>query len=181
MNRNLASLHPHRCSWLRSPYPAIALLAWLGLVGMGCNSTGYKDPAQFASVTISDAVPQAIADAICKVFGADGWFGGVTGRGELTFDQPASKGTTIVHEGLIGASTGAQTVKRVRVEVVAEKEGKHRVQCQAYIVRGGSDPFFSEELAMKKGRAGPYRDLLKRVAQELEPSPPPTKPRPGRS
>lgn len=164
-----------RClSLVRLPCLGAALLAWLALSGAGCNSLSQPDPAGFASVTISGCAPQAIADAICQVFGADGYAGGVTGRGELVFEKLASRATTVAREGIIGAQSGAQTVNRVRVEVIAVDGARHRVQCQAYVVRGGSDPFFQDEVALAKARSGPYQELLEKVVKQLEPSKPPT-------
>jgi len=43
-----------------------------------------------------------------------------------------------------------------------------RLQGKAYIVTGGSDPFFQDEVPLAKARKGSCQSLLKKVAKPLK-------------
>lgn len=146
----------------------LATSAVLGLLAVGCGTYTNKDAGDFAAVTISGQSADAIALATAKVFGAEGYMGGASGPGRMTFEKAASRGTSIAREGIVGAYYGAQTVNRVRVEIIPLLDGTHRLQCKAYMVTGGSDPFFQEEVPVAHVRSGPYRSLLDKVAQQLK-------------
>ena len=136
--------------------------------GPGCSSVGGSGSGAFASVRIPGRSVNEIAAATVQVFAEDGYRGGVTGYGKLLFEKLASRGTTISREGLIGAAYGAQSINRVKVEIVEQSESVHSLECEAFIVTGGSDPFFQNEARLTKIRNGPYQSLLKKVAKRLE-------------
>jgi hypothetical protein len=56
----------------------------------------------------------------------------------------------------------------VYVDVVELGEGNHRLQCKAYMLTGGSDAFFQDEVPLAKARKGPYQSLLKKVQKQLK-------------
>lgn len=145
------------------------IIVWISLVlllaGAGCRSLSEPGSASFASVTIANHTDEEIAAVMEKVFAADGYRGGQTGAGEWTFDKEASRGTTISREGLVAAHEGAQTVNRVRVEIISLDGGQFRLQCKAYMVTGGS---LQDEVPLAHIRSGPYQSLLDKVAKELK-------------
>ncbi|MBK9140162.1 MAG: hypothetical protein IPM17_15580 [Verrucomicrobia bacterium] len=173
MNRLRSSARRQSGSPLRATVVGAVLGVWLAFSGAGCNTNNTASAESFAVVTIPNRAPGDIATAICQVFGAEGYSGGVTGRGELVFEKLGSRGTTVAREGVVATRSGAQTIIRVRVEVIALAAGAHRLQCKAFIVRGGSDPFFQDEVGIANRRSGPYQDLLNQVVQQLETAPPP--------
>jgi hypothetical protein len=148
--------------------PAALVCLLLALVGAGCQSTGESASASFASVTIQNHSAEQIAAATAQVFGADGYRGGPTGAGQMVFEKEASRLTTLSRDGLVATQAGASTINRVRVEIAPLSAGAYRLQCQAYMVTGGSDPFFQEEVRLTNVRSGPYRSLLKKVAEQLK-------------
>ena len=151
------------------PFTTTALLClFLILPGLSCSSVGGSGSGAFASVTIPKHSVNEIAVATVQVFAEDGYRGGATGSGKLLFEKLASRGTTISREGLIGAAYGAQTINRVKVEIVELSEGVHSLECEAFVVTGGSDPFFQNEARLTNARSGPYQSLLKKVAKRLE-------------
>jgi hypothetical protein len=145
---------------------ALALMV-LALPGTGCRSLSDPASASFASVTIKNHSSQEIAATTTQVFQADGYRGGGTASGELVFEKEASRMTTLSREGLVGTQAGAQTVNRVRVQIVSLSGGVYRLQCKAYAVSGGSDPFFQDEVALSNVRRGPYQSLLNKVEKQL--------------
>lgn len=182
-NRPSPSIHPNRsfaahrladlCGKLKSLFPLSAFwgglqLATCALLVAGCGTYTNRDAGDFAAVTITGQTADTIAAAAMKVFVAEGYMGGASGPGKMTFEKAASRGTSIAREGIVGAYYGAQTVNRVRVEIVPLVDGTHRLQCKAYMVTGGSDPFFQEEVPIAHARSGPYRSMLDKVAQQLK-------------
>lgn len=144
---------------------ATALLAILTTAG--CGTLSGPGSASFASVTIENHTEQEINAAASQVFAADGWRGGVSSPGQMLFEKEASRGTTFMREGLVATHEGAQSINRVRAQVVRLAENKYRLQCKAYVVTGGSDPFFQEETALSNMRSAPYQMLLNQVKQQL--------------
>jgi hypothetical protein len=137
------------------------------LAGVGCRSLTEPGSASFASVTLKDYSEAEIAAATTEVFEADGYRGRRTGQSQLTFDKEASRGTTLAREGIVNTQSGAQTLNRVVVDIV-RLSAAYRVQCKAYMVTGGSDSFFQEEVPMANIRRGPYQSLLNQVEKHLD-------------
>jgi hypothetical protein len=148
----------------------LAALTCLGLalLAAGCQSASAPASASFASVTIQNHTPQEIATATAQVFNADGYRGVPSSVGQMVFEKEASRATTLSRDGLVATQQGASTINRVRVEIVPLSAGTCRLQCQAYMVSGGSDPFFQNEVRLTNVRSGPYRSLLKKVAEQLK-------------
>jgi hypothetical protein len=153
---------------LAFPKFALCLALAFALASAGCTSTGEPASASFASVTIQNRSPEEIIQATAQVFGADGWRGGMSGPGQMVFEKEASRATTLSREGLVGTYYGAQTVNRVRAEIVPLGTGGFRLQCKAFLVTGGSDPFFQEEKPLTNVRSAPYQSLLNKVAERLK-------------
>jgi hypothetical protein len=68
----------------------------------------------------------------------------------------------------VGAYYGAQTINRVKVDIFPVGANVYRLQCKAYMVSGGNDPFFQDEVPLANFRSGPYRTLLKKIADKLK-------------
>jgi hypothetical protein len=155
-----------------SAMPLIKLLAIAGLLltllATGCGTLSGPGSASFASVTIPNHSPEEIAAVTAQVFAADGYAGGVSGPGQMVFEKETSRGTTMMREGVFAAQGGAQTINRVRAEIVRLSDREYRLQCQAYMVTGGSDPFFQDETALAHVRSLPYQSLLNKVKEQLQ-------------
>jgi hypothetical protein len=143
----------------------LGLLA--ALAGAGCGSLSGPASASFASVTIENHSPAQIASATAQVFGADGYQGGISGPGQMTYEKGASRATTLSREGLASTYYGAQTINRVRLQIVALSDTTARLECKAFVVTGGSDPFFQDEVPLTNIRSGPYQSLLNKVKKAL--------------
>ncbi len=144
-----------------------ALLAFL-LTLAGCRSVSEVGTGSFASVLIQGHSESEIAAATVKVFAADGYQGGMVRQGEFVFEKLASRGTSLSREGFADAYYGQRTINRVRLDITSLAGGKHRVECMAYMVTGGSDPFFQSEVPLARIRRTPYQALLNQVARELK-------------
>lgn len=148
---------------LRAPALVAVLLA---LVGAGCGA--FKaGSASFASVIIKGHSSEEIMRVTAQVFKEDGYAGGSMKGRPMVFQKEASRATTMSREGLANTYYGAQAIDRVVVEIVALSGGQQRLQCQAFVVTGGSDPFFQNEVPLTNVRSGPYRSLLNKVAKQL--------------
>jgi hypothetical protein len=149
--------------------PSAALLSLLFvLVVAGCRSLSEPGSASFASVTIQNHTPQEIMGAAAEVFRADGYRVGMSNSGQMVCEKEASRATTMSREGLVATQSGAQTINRVRAEIVPLGPGSHRLQCKAYMVTGGSDTFFQDEVPLTNLRSLPYQSLLNKVEQKLK-------------
>src|SRR5262245_9825488 len=149
--------------------PLLSLLALLvTLIGAGCGTLGGPASASFASVNIPNRSAEEIAAATSQVFGADGYVGGMIAPGQMIFEKEASRATAFAREGFVNASYGATTINRVRAEIVPLAGGIHRLQCKAFMITGGSDPFFQSEVPLANIRAMPYQSLLNQVAAQLK-------------
>jgi hypothetical protein len=157
-------------SKMNSGFSLFSLPLSLALVlgGSGCSSTSGPGSASFASVTIQNHSAQEIVQATAQVFAADGWRGGTGPQGELIFEKEASRATTLSREGFVGTYYGAQTMNRVRAQLVSLGTAGFRLQCKAFLVTGGSDPFFQEEKPLTNIRSAPYQSLLNKVAEQLK-------------
>jgi len=144
-----------------------ALWLLFALFMAACHSVSGPGSASFASVTIQNHSAAEIAAVAAQVFGADGYRGGMIGPGQLVFEKEASRLTTFAREGIVNTTSGAQTINRVRAEIVPLSGGSFRLQCNAYMVTGGSDPFFQEEDPIAHIRSAPYQSLLNKVASQL--------------
>jgi hypothetical protein len=155
-----------------SQFPAtcFAVLLCLGLLlaGSGCGTTGGTSSGSFAAVTIQNHTVEEIAAATVQEFGADGYQGGGTAANQMVFEKVASRGTSLAREGILPGASGAQTINRVRVEIVPLAGGQYRLACKAFMVTGGSDPFFQNEVALANVRSGPYQSLLNKVQKNLK-------------
>ncbi len=141
---------------------------WLLLAGTGCSSVGGPASASFASVIIQNHSLQEITGTTAKIFGAEGYTGGLQGPGKMVFQKEASRATTLSREGLLDTHYGARTVNRVRVEIDSLSGGSsYRLQCQAYVVRDAGD-MLEDEVRLTKVRSGPYQSLLNKVKKELK-------------
>jgi hypothetical protein len=131
----------------------------------GCQSTGDSSGA-FASVTITNRTPDQIVAATTQVFEANGYQGSVDGK-KLVFEKAASRGTSFAREGVVAGASGAQTINRVRVAIVTLSGGKYRIEATAYMVTGGSDQFFQDEVPVTHIRRGPYQSMLNAIHKQL--------------
>jgi hypothetical protein len=146
-----------------------ALLAGLVILSTGgCSTSGEPGDASFAAVRISNHTADEIALATMKVFGENGYTGGVSGPNVMMFEKFASRGTSYAREGLVAGFYGAQTIYRVKAEITPLAGGTMRLHCKAYAVTGGSDPFFQDEVALSHARRGTYQKLLEQVAASLK-------------
>ena len=134
----------------------------------GCRSASGPGSASFASVVIQNHSLEEIRTATAQVFRADGYAGGPAGSAQMVFDREASRMTTMSRDGIAATQAGARTIERVRAEIVSLGGGSYRLQCQAYMVTGAGDAFFTDEVALLNIRSGPYRSLVKKVAKQLK-------------
>jgi len=150
-----------------SLFPAMISLGLL-LAGVGCGSLGGPASASFASVTIQNHSLEEIVGATTKVFGAEGYIGGLQGPGKMVFQKEASRATTLSREGLVDTHYGARTVNRVRVEIDSLSGGSsYRLQCQAYVVRDAG-ALLEDEVRLTNLRGAPYQSLLNKVKKQLK-------------
>jgi len=157
--------------WYRPSTPWLAVLSGLLLLLAGAGSSSVMAAANssgFASVTLKNRSMQEIVAATAKVFAEDGYRGGKTASGQMVFEKEASKATSLAREGVAGTQAGAQTVIRVRADIIPLGDDTHRLQCKAFMVTGGSDPFFQDEVPVSGLRKRPYQSLLKKVEKQLK-------------
>jgi len=147
--------------------PAALSCLLLALVAAGCSTPGGANSGVFASVTIKNHSPEEISAATAQVFAADGYAGGPSGSGQMVFQKAASRGTSFAREGLVSAGYGAQTINRVKLKMVELPADSYRLECTAYMVTGGDDPFFQNEVPLAHIRKGPYQSLLDKVKKQL--------------
>ena len=131
--------------------PGLAALLALAVAGCGATKPG---SASFAAVTIHGHSAEEIA-------------GGTMGK-QIVFQKEGSRMTNLAYEGLVGTHEGAQTLVRVKMDLVKLGPEAYRLQCQAYIVRGAGDAFFEQEQRLANIRSGPYQSLLNQVAKQLK-------------
>jgi hypothetical protein len=155
----LSRLTRHVSFWL-----AAALLT---VAGTGCRLT-QPAGASFASVKIKDHTPAQIQAAAVQVFREDGYAAFEAGPGQMVFQKEASKMTNIGQNGFVGSYYGAQTLVRVRAQIVDLGTGSCRLQCQAYFVRNPGDSFMEDEHPLINARRLPFQHLLNKVAGRLK-------------
>jgi hypothetical protein len=149
----------HVSLWL-----SVALLA---VAATGCGLTKPAG-ASFASVKIPNRSLAQIQEATVQVFREDGYAAFDAGPGQLVFQREASKMTNIGQNGITDSYYGAQTIIRVRAQIVDLGTGSFRLQCRAYFVRHPGDSFFEDEHPMVNARRAPYQLLLNKVARRLK-------------
>lgn len=145
----------------------LTLLLTGALAGSGCRSLTHPVSARFASVVIKGRTAQQIRDTAVEVFAADGYQTAVSGQ-TMIFQKQGTVANTVAHDGLIAAQGGAATLVRVRAGVVDLGGGAHRLECEAFMVKGAGDRFFEEEHRVSNLRRLPYQNLLNQVAHRLK-------------
>jgi hypothetical protein len=134
----------------------------------GCHSLNQPGSASFASVVIPGRSATEIQGAAAEVFRANGYAGHDNGSGQMVFEKEGTRANNLAYNGIVGTHYGAQTVVRVKTELIELGDGAHRLQCQAYMVRNAGDSFFEEEQRLANVRRGPYQTLLDEVAKRLK-------------
>jgi len=154
----------------RTPMRLFELLraVLLAMTVTGCHSLNQPGSASFASVVIPGRSTAEIQGATTVVFRANGYAGHDIGSGQMVFEKEGTRANNLAYNGIVGTHYGAQTIVRVKTELVELGGGSHRLQCQAYMVRNAGDSFFEEEQRLANVRRGPYQTLLDEVAKRLK-------------
>jgi hypothetical protein len=159
---------PSCTRWLPTGLAVLSSLVIL-LSGLGSSPViAAGSSGGFASVTIKDRTKDEIVVTTAKVFTAEGYRSGRSASGQMVFDKEASRGTSMARDGIAATQSGARTINRVRVDVIPLDDGGHRLQCKAYMLTGGSDPFFQDEVPLANIRKKPYQSLLKKIQKQLK-------------
>ena len=143
----------------------------LGLVALvlaGCRGLDRPGSASFASVLIQHHSPAAIQAATEQLFGRNGYEAYTFEEGQKLFEKEGTRADNLAYNGLVGTHYGAQTLVRVKTEIVALGGETYRLQCQAYMVRNAGESSFEEEMRLPNRRGGPYQELLNEVARSLK-------------
>jgi hypothetical protein len=146
---------------------ACLAMALIGFALAGCRLT-QPEGASFASVKIANCSLRQIQDTTMVVFREDGYAAFQPGPGEMVFQREASKMTNLGQNGITASYYGAQTIVRVRAQIVDLGTGSYRLQCKAYFVRNPGDRFLEDEHAMANARRLPYQHLLDKVAKKIK-------------
>ena len=102
--------------------------ALLALAGAGCGATK-PGSASFASVTIKGQSPDDIARVTAQVFQEEGYVGGSMKGHPMVFQKEGSRMTDLAYQGVVDTHYGANTVVRVKVDIVSLGGDSHRLQC----------------------------------------------------
>ena len=136
---------------------AVLLGLMLVLTVSGCGTTKGPASASFASVTIQNHTEAEIIAATTQVFIADGYKGGPSGLGKMTFEKEASRGTTLAREGLVGTAYGAQSYLRVRVETMELSREPIPAAMQGLHGEWRRRSVFQSEVGDANFRSGPWQ------------------------
>jgi hypothetical protein len=136
-------------------------------VSGGC-SLGKPASASFASVVIANRSVEQIQQATTAAFQAEGYRASRGAYDTLIFEREGTQANNLAQNGLVGTHYGAQTVIRVRTDIVDLGSGSFRLQCQTFMVRNAGDSFFEDEHRLANIRSGPYQKLLDEVAKRLQ-------------
>jgi hypothetical protein len=147
---------------------AALLAGFIALAATGCKSTGEAGDASFAAVRIQNHSADDIAAVTLRVFGEDGYTGGMTGQNRMEFEKASSRGTSFAREGIVPAAYGAQSFYRVKAAITPLAGGTMRLHCKTYVITGGSDPFFQNEVPLSNMKSATYQKLLDKVAAQLK-------------
>jgi hypothetical protein len=138
------------------------LLLMLMLACSGCSSSrgGAK---QFASVTIHGKSAATIRDTVAAVLGAQGYVPAAKEVG-WAYERRGSTMSQVVHGGWFDTEAVRE---RIKLYLVPQADGAHRLDCSAMMVSDPGDAFFEEESRMTTLRSGPYQKLLNEVERRL--------------
>jgi hypothetical protein len=147
--------------------PGLLTMLCAVFVSSGC-SLGKPASASFASVVIANRNIEQIQQAAKAVFQGDGYSASAGSGNTLVFEKEGTQANNLAQNGLVGTHYGAQTVIRVRTDIVDLGSGSFRLQCQTFMVRNAGDSFFEDEHRLANIRSGPYQKLLDEVAKRLQ-------------
>ena len=154
---------PPSRAWL----PGLLTLLCAAFVSGGC-SLGKPASASFASVVIGNRSVEQIQQTTTAVFRGDGYSARPSSGDTLVFEKEGTQANNVAQNGLVGTHYGAQTIIRVRTDIVDLGGGSFRLQCQTFMVRNAGDSFFEDEHRLANIRSGPYQKLLDEVAKRLQ-------------
>ena len=138
------------------------------MLATSCQSLNQPGSASFASVVIPNRSATEIQETAAQVFRTNGYASQRNGSGQMIFEKEGTRANNLSYNGVVGTHYGAQTIVRVKTELIDLGGGSHRLQCQAYMVRNAGDSFFEEEHRLANVRRGPYQTLLDEVANRLK-------------
>ena len=145
----------------------LALLCMAFIIS-GCASSDQSASASFASVVILNRSVDQIQATTMTVFQNAGYHGLKKDDGTLEFEKEASATAQLAYSSFGRSMFDEKVNVRVRTEIADLGAGAHRLQCQAWIVRKDSNPFFEEEQRRSKMYRGQYQKLLEEVAAKLK-------------
>lgn len=142
------------------------MLVAFAMVGL-LSSCRLSQPASasFASVVIVDRSAADIQTAAVAVFTAAGYQTMFITDNEFVFEKEGTRANEIARGGWI-ENTGVR--ERVRAELILLSPGRHRLQCQVYMVSHPGDAVFQDEVRLRNFRGRPYQHLLDEVAARLK-------------
>ena len=157
----------------RFTMPSVAgLFSWLFLASLAVAAVGCRlaqpGSASFASVVIANRSLAEIQEATGQVFREDGYAAYLVEPGQMVFQKEGSRLNNISQSGIVDTYYGAQTMIRVRAQLVDLGTGSFRLQCQAYMVRNAGDSFFEDEHPLANVRRMAYQRLLDKTAKRLK-------------
>ncbi len=158
---------PHQPSRRQAHLCTPALLILCSVLLGGCR-TSAPTSASFASVGIDGRTPEEICRTPAAVFQADGYRVLSLNPSSMVFQKEGTRGQSLAYGGVIDTHYGATTAVRVKAALVDLGGAKHRLQCNAFMVRNANDSFFEDESALLTVRRAPYQSLLNKVAKELK-------------
>ncbi len=137
----------------------------------GCISSGSSTGAAnaLASVDIQCSDPFHIASVTRQVFEEAGYITTQHSSSEMLFEIEGSRWQTFNYGDWSGKSVWFRAACSVRYLSLTHRA----LDCWAYLVRERGDARFEEQLRLTALKAGPYKDLLKKVKARVEaPTPP---------
>jgi hypothetical protein len=140
------------------------MLAALGWLGAGCQSSSGPGQGSLATVTIADRSLPQIAEATRAVFVLHGYSGGRSGPLQMTFQKPGSRMDTLAYGDLLNKNV---TVRAV-VAFQELEPGNTLVTCDAEYLENPGDAIFQDTHKVRRLGKGPYQEMLEEIAKRLK-------------
>lgn len=145
----------------------ILILGIAFLAGVGCQRLKESTPNVVATATIRSGSLGAVSNAMDAVFAKHEFKGGLTAKGQYTFQRPGSTMSKIVY----GDWIERKTVIKVVVTVREPDPGQFSLSCDARMVSAPGDSVFEEDFKASKSVRKECQEMLSEIQTTINQPP----------
>jgi len=145
----------------------VLLLGILAIAGVGCQQLKPTTPDIVATLSIRNGSLSAVSNAMDAVFAKREYRGGLTARGQYTYQRPGSTMDKLVY----GDWIERKVIIKVVVTVREPDPGLISLSCDARLVSAPGDNVFQEDFKVSKSVRKECQEMLNEIQTIINQAP----------